>query len=108
MFDKNFYIILGVILLSHYILNFIFKIDNFANVNHKSDSIIWNHKEKELSPDEINKLKKIEKNVEEEDYSNWHNENRNNYNSAHLDINTNESEYTKYREKDKFADTEYY
>ena len=105
MFNKNFFIVIGIILLAHYILKKVYKIDNFSNIIEKTSSLIWN---KELSPMEINKLKKLPNETEEEEYSNWHNEDRNNYNAAHLDVNTNESEYTIYRDKDEFEGVGYY
>lgn len=100
--------IIGIIFLAHYILKYVYKIESFSNIIEKTTSLIWNHKDKELSPMEINKLKKLPNEAEDEEFSNWHNEERSNYNSAHLDVNTNESEYTQYKEKDEFEGVGYY
>jgi predicted Holliday junction resolvase-like endonuclease len=114
---KNIFIIIAIILVLHFILknNSIISIDNFASVE-SSPNIEkqWDLKDRELSPMEINKLKKFQQNKENDEFNNWHNENRDNYNSAHLDINTNESIYTRYRgepnqiNNDEFAGTTYY
>lgn len=94
MSKKNFLIFIGIILLAYYILK------KFSNLfeNKKEKLINWYNKEEELS-DWYNK---------EEELSDWYNKERSNYNSAHLDVNTNESEYTQYKEKDEFEGVGYY
>ena len=84
MSKKNFLIFIGIILLAYYILK------KFSNLfeNKKEKLINWYNKEEELSD--------------------WYNKERSNYNSAHLDVNTNESEYTQYKEKDEFEGVGYY
>lgn len=117
MFNKynNIFIIFGIILVAHFILKNIDSIDNFSSIDSPANiDNQWDLKNKELSPMEINKLKEYPEENNNEEFSDWHNENRNNYNSAHLDVNTNESRYTRYRgepeqrKNDEFAGITYY
>lgn len=105
--DKKLLIVLGIIIIAHILLRYLDKIDNFSNIGEKLTSIIWDSKEKELSPSEVNKLKVLPEYKDETEFSNFNNENRDNYNSAHLELDRNESEYTTYSKGDEFAGVSY-
>jgi hypothetical protein len=107
---KNELLVLGVILVLHYLLN---TVENMAPVNYPTwksgkdnhmmtPTDILNVRNTTFECSATNKLGCLQKDNYTNDYT------KSNYNPAHLDQNTNESVYTTYENPDNFAGYNYH